>query len=302
MDILVDYLTFTFPYDDLNKWCDDCGLIGIAYELGKSRYGWSEHNYYNGIHLYLGDRIDACIELSGIGCRTLETLNNNSFDWLSLFRALVDDEAAHVSRLDIACDDRECLLNFSELFDYTSSRKYISRARHCTWTNGDEQIVYYGSSQSDTRLRIYNKAMERGVHEHWIRAEFQFRNDAALSFLLNLLHYGDIGVTYSGVLINYLRYTVSSPDDNRNNGRLLTAPFWEEFTRSSNRIKNIKVGGLEYNYSSLTAFLEKGCASSIKTFLAITGGDIGKLLDMVNKAVLSKKQKSLIEQLRVCGE
>ena len=72
---------------------------------------------------------------------------------------------------------------------------------------GDEEEVIFGASSSSTRLRIYNKALERGVAGPWVRVEFQLRDEAANSFLANLLaREGRIGETYGGVLLNYLRY------------------------------------------------------------------------------------------------
>lgn len=61
------------------------GLQKVDWEQGKARDGWLCHEFFGGIHLYHGGRDDAGVELSGAGCRMLETCNGNSFDWIALF-------------------------------------------------------------------------------------------------------------------------------------------------------------------------------------------------------------------------
>lgn len=160
--------------------------------------------------------------------------------------------------------------------------------------NGDEQEIIFGSSKSDTRLRIYNKALERGVDGPWIRVEFQLRDDAADSFIKNLRQQPSIGSTYSGVLINYLRYTTKSPDQNNNNERLDTTLWWRTFTNEAARIKNIKVGGLSYNYEDLREYIAVQTASSLKAFVELHNGDLTDLIDIINAAELNERQKLLI--------
>lgn len=148
----------------------------------RNSYGWDNHLYYHGLHLRYGGRDDINIEMSGTGCRFLEECNDCDFNWLAFLDFLKNLKTCNISRLDVACDDKDKILNMRKLYSHTQSRKYISRARRCVWMNGDEQEIIFGSSKSNTRLRIYNKALERGVDEHWIRAEFQFRDEAADSF------------------------------------------------------------------------------------------------------------------------
>lgn len=165
------------------------------------------HEFFGGMHVYHGGRDDVGIELSGSGCRTLESCNGNSFDWLGLFRYIMEQgDEMNISRLDVAGDDNDGVLTLDKITQQTRTRKYICKARRCVWMAGDEEEVIFGASSSSTRLRIYNKALERGVEGPWVRVEFQLRDEAADSFILNLLRLGEIGPTYGGVLLNYLRY------------------------------------------------------------------------------------------------
>ena len=300
MEILIDFLTFTAPAKDLHYWKERLNLFEVKFVQGRPMHGWSTHDYFNGAHVLIDGRDDVCFDFSGIGCRFLETLHNNNFDWIELLEDIVNSEGTHISRLDVACDDRDedKILNMQTLVSHCKKRKYISRARRSVWIDGAEQMIIFGSSTSNTRLRIYNKALERKVNEHWIRAEFQLRDESALSFILNLLDLRDIGSTYGGVLLNYLRFTTKPPDENNNNSRINTTPWWSKFVNTSQRIKNIKVGGLEYNYDSLENFIDKQCASSLKTYIAINKGDITPLLEKIEKAKLNIKQETLIDTMR----
>ena len=289
-------MRFTSKAHSIADLVDLLGLRGVSWEPGKARDGWQNHDYNNGMHLYHGGRDDVGVELSGAGCRMLESCNDGSFDWLGLFEY---EEDMNISRLDVAGDDREELLKMETLVRYTSQRKYISKARRCIWVSGDEQEILFGASSSSTRLRIYNKALERGVEGHWIRCEFQLRDEAADSFILNLMHQREIGRTYGGVLLNYLRYTVQLPDESQNHyDRIPTTSWWSLFVATAEKIKNIKVGGLEYNYFNLEAFIVKQCSSSLKAYIEANNGNTEPLLKLIESARLSVKQKDMLAQLR----
>lgn len=296
MDILFDYLTFTSKYHSLGQLVENMGLQGIQWQQGRAYNGWLQCDYSNGIRLLSGGREDVCIDVSGVGCRMIETCNDNAFDWLSWFDFLKKEDGMNVSRLDVACDEKEGILNHRTLCSSTEKRRFVSRARKKIWINGDEEEVLWGSKSSDTRLRIYNKALERKTEGHWMRAEFQFRDEAADSFIFNLLDYGDIGRTYSGVLNNYLRYTTKAPiPGQRNQSRLNTASWWLRFTGTAEKISNVKVGGMEYNFDSLERFLSEQCASSMKAYIRACGGDVTALLRLAQEAQLTKKQEDMLQ-------
>lgn len=300
MDILIDYFRATFKDLELSDVIEYLGLENLNWIEGKPRDGWLQHDYFNGIHLYSCGRDDVGIELSGVGCRTLESVNSLSFDWLALFRWVVDlGDCASVSRLDVAGDEKEDILDFDTMIKHTRSGKFISKARRKIWIDGDEREIMWGATSSSTRLRIYDKALERGVDGHWIRCEFQLRDEAADSFIANYLSFGDIGLTYGGVLLNYLRYTTKAPDPEKshNYDALNTAKWWEKFVNTSQKVHNVTVGGLPYNLQSLEDFIVSQCASSIRTYLQVFSLD--RLLEIVNRTPYSTKQKQLLNSLGV---
>ena len=208
MEVLIDYLAFTDKGHNKEFWLEKLGLQDLKFETGTNRFRWVEHLYTNGVHVY-DDEDGMCgFEFSGTGCRLLETMNCLVFDWYGLIKQLAEGPGSHISRLDVACDETDGVLTFEKMYRYVKAHKYISRARRAIWTDGDEQSIVFGSSKSDTRLRIYNKALERDVpDEHWTQAEFQFRDDAAASFSSNWVGQGgNLGKSFGGVLIHYLRF------------------------------------------------------------------------------------------------
>jgi DNA relaxase NicK len=300
IDVLIDYFSFTSKVHSWSQIIEFLGLQEVQWVQGKARNGWTYHDYNNGMHIYHGGRFDVGVELSGAGCRMLETCHTNAYDWLGLFEYIVDQgDKMNVSRLDVAGDDKSGLLQIETITRYTEQDKYISKARRRVWMGGDEQGVVFGATSSDTRLRIYNKALERGVPGPWVRVEFQLRDAAADSFILNLLQVKEIGKTYSGVLLNYLRYVTRRPEESQNNyDRIPTVRWWAQFVGTVEKIKNITVGGLEYNYWNLEAFIVQQCASSLKAYLEINKGDVGKLLELISSARLNPKQQQVVYQVQ----
>jgi hypothetical protein len=300
LNILFDYFRATFKDLKTPDLIEYLGLWNLNWIEGRPRDGWTQHDYFNGIHLYSGGRDDIGIELSGVGCRTLESLNELAFDWYAFLRWVSEmGDSANVSRLDVAGDEEEGILNFSTMVRSTRAGKYISKSRTRHWTDGDERIIMFGASASSTRLRIYDKALERGIEGHWMRCEFQLRDEAADSFIANYLQYGDIGRVYGGVLLNYLRYTTKAPDPavSHNYDSLRTVKWWSDFVGTSEKIHNVTVGGLEYNLDSLDSYISGQCASSIRAYITLNSLD--RLLEVVKHTPYSAKQKQLLASLGV---
>lgn len=266
------------------------------------RYGWHSGLYYRGINIYYGgSREDICLEISGTGCRTVEELSDNTFDWFSFlhnFESDIVNGDVNISRLDIAGDDKEeSILNYGKMILHCKHKRYICKARWNMWTDGNEQAIYFGSPKSDRRLRIYNKAMEQGTEGHWIRCEMQMRNANAVSFLLNWFRIRDIGECYAGVLFDFLRFT--KKDVNNANYKLVkVCPWWTEFVGAVRKCPQLYLNGGTYSMGQVFEFLQKQAASSLKLWLEANNGDMTDLLDMINGARLNHRQEMLLSKIR----
>lgn len=302
MNILVDWFTVSVKSMKLEKLIsilklpvDDCRLTGSRWA---GRYPVEKCMSFGGIEVHFGEYL--ILNISGGGCRLLESLYDNVFNWIDFIEQFLCLEGSHMSRLDVACDDypqdgEKAILSFKTLLRHQMQKRYVSISNKASWTGGDRKVLIFGSEQSERLLRIYDKALERKIEGHWIRAEFQLRNEAALSFYIRALECGSIGQAYQGMLFDYLRFTKEVNKQDHNQKRLTVTRWWRTFCGNAKRIKGFYVGGLEYNLESLERYLGNQTSSSIKTYLAAHSGDATGLFEMAETATYNKKQEFLLK-------
>ena len=303
MQLLVDY--FGFSSNDSISYFDFWQVLSLeclVFQEAKPKFGYKHAMWFPGITFYWSSNKKWHFEISGSGCRVLEKLNKE-FTWEGLFeflRSFLINKFIHISRLDIACDDLEGNLSFSKMFQHLRQNKYISRSTNIHWTEGSEQSIYVGSPKSAKRLRIYNKALEQNVDCKWVRVEFQLRNDEALQFILNLYEYEyNFNYLFLGFLNKTIRFTQIVVDkDNNHHSRAKPADWWYKFVKGIKLNKYLRLLGKEYDFDSLVRYIQQSCGSSLKTYMKITGGDIGGLLDLLKDVQVNSKQRRLIEEIK----
>ena len=327
MKILVDWLTLTIKDYSIRKFLHEIHFTSIPYEIGLGGGMGYEHSiHYQGIHIYYnGSMYDEhkdmfTIHMSGKGCRAFESLYDLELNWLTFinhYMRVFDDDyskaMAHVARIDIACDDKpeadeEPILNYNTLRNSFENNKFVCKARKFKQVKGTntiefERTIRFGSSSSDRTLRIYDKALERTENGkqydgHWLRVEMQLRNDAALSFYLNWLRTGDIGHCYSGMLIDFLRFTTEPNLNNHHQDRLKTTKWWSNFTNNAEKIKGIYLGGRSYNLDDACRYIRTQAGSTIKTIVECCGGDYGVIEGLVSDITLNKRQHNFVEEFK----
>ena len=194
-EVCVDWLTFSVKKEDPNEVIRDyLGLDPALFQdTGYSLLGYNKVLRFSDICVCHEPRenqhfknMGVCVSMSGNSCRAFETMSKlgvrdkqgtQSVVFPALFQRLAADESANVSRIDIACDDREGYLNMDEIIDRTRSNEINSRLLRRTINfslNGKDKAgatVYIGAPSSDFRVRIYDKALEQGVEGHWVRVE-----------------------------------------------------------------------------------------------------------------------------------
>ena len=153
----------------------------------------------------------------------------------------------HVTRLDLAIDDKKPYFTLLELQQILEEQRFISKFRtwqlvkDCTTTN--ELIgatIYLGSRRSDIMLRVYDKQLEqiaKGVEgadrQPWVRWELELKNEYANIALVDLLSGVDVGSLVFGILSNYFRIIVF--DDNRKS-RCTSDVKWQLFIEEVSKI------------------------------------------------------------------
>ena len=305
--ILYDWITFTTKIHSISGVKELLGLENVeAWNYLPGRHGYrSMYEYEKICIMYDGHSEDMgiCVDMSGKGCRAFETYGNGNYE--ALFDEILAEPAdMNITRLDVAYDDHTGVLPLDKMFK--DSRKsvmnYVSRFTKCKLEEEYDEdtlarTIYHGSKKSETRIRIYDKGQERGfTDKHWIRLELQLRRKNAESFIRIK---EDIGVVFSGVVDNYVRYVKPSNNDS-NKWRWDYAPYWKKFVGSAEKIKLYQKPGVEYNAEKLQNFVVCQAGNSINTYREIFGDEV--LLSALNEhrktAVLNEKQKRLIQELK----
>ena len=230
-----------------------------------------------------------CVEMSGQGCREYEDINYRSLEDLI---NLIKYNGWHCSRLDVAFDDKHNhfpIFDMEQLSQLTLSRSFTSRWSQfkvdysVTSQDGDPGIsVQFGSHKySETYLRIYDKRAERGVFDklsHWVRCEFQLKNDMAMAFKTAL---GDIGHKFRQLLGHCLNYREENTTDT-NKRRWDIASWWLKLLDGVESCKLVTRCFTSYNKGKLDDFVYKNCARAFMT--AIT---CDRALDFINQMICS---------------
>lgn len=314
MNILIDALTITFKYDNIGNLMEQLGLTDVDMLPSRTRY-YNDGQYYSGIKIFWNvdqnyQVTDTMLDLSGTGCRTVEQLNPG-FDWFAFLNGYdlqIRNREVHISRIDIACDVDDGSISIDLVQKYSRAELYVCKSKvlpDVRYMRTEE--VYFGSPRSDRLLRIYNKALEQGIPDtDWVRFEFQLRNDNAVSFYLNWCNHSDVGKLYAGVMVDFLRFvepprgcSIKEIKENRNQGRLPTAKWWQRFIGDAERIPQLYLPGYDYTLDKLERYLERQTYSSLKAYIIAHDGDVGKLLDGISKCELNAKQKLMLDELQM---
>lgn len=287
--ILYDWLSFTGKYEDPYVFVRLLGMEDCPWETVKGARGYQLRLYFNCISIHFAGRSDMGIwcEMSGQGCRAFESVSTLPGKWEDLF-AEITGRKLNITRLDVAYDDHEGLLDINEIIQDTRSRSYVSRTDAWQITESNKgQSLMFGSPQSDILIRIYDKAAERNCElgTHWVRCEMQLRRQRAISFTnLDL----PLGESYCGVMVNYLRFVDPDPNDS-NKWRWPIKDYWGEFLCSAKAISIYESPGLEYNLDRCQRYVIHQAGNAIDAYLQIVGVD--RFLDELQKRPTRRNPK-----------
>jgi len=266
--VIYDYVTFTVKDYDFSSIVDFLGFDVSIFRFleGKGRYFYKNRFEFDKcINIYcdgINEDMGVCVEMSGDGCRAFETLGSG--DYQSIFDLILegwnekpDNRRANITRLDVAYDDFNGVLDLKYLLMATQNGYYTSRFKDWNVNTGSKgSTVEHGAKRaSSVYIRIYDKLLEQTLVRkksidtnitHWVRSEIQLRDDCARGFIkLD----GDIRSSYFDVLNNYLRYVIPSNDINKR--RVPTSPEWLNFIETWESKSIFDKPGTNYNISKL---------------------------------------------------
>lgn len=272
--VLYDWLSFTSKKHTPEEIIAALGLSHCPWTETRGARGYMDRLYFGAISIHYNGREDMGVwcEMSGQGCRSFEdlsTLGGDKWDSLLLWIRAND---LHITRLDVAYDDHTGVLDIQRIKADTEAQRYVSLCRraeivHSIGGGPDGLSVFFGSPQSKVRIRIYDKAVERGYEDgrHWVRVELQLRDGRAEEFCKIDM---PIGEAFAGVLLNYLRFV--EPDElDVNKSRWQTAEYWYAFIGDVGRIRIFSQPGGAYNIEKCRHYVFDMAGNAIDAMLQI---------------------------------
>lgn len=313
---LYDWLAFSteaLDFDQMQVYLFGARHIPFVVMSGTNRF-YEYCAIWQHIRIYYTDNWDAktpeeqkkynkgvFVELSGQGCREFEDYGNRSLaDVLDHIR---DHETTwHISRLDVAFDDRDAkhpLFNLSCMAEQALRREFTSRSNRfkvdysgSVFDSDDTGIsVQHGSRSSNFYLRVYDKRVERGVCDkiaHWVRCEMQLKRGVAMRFL-NLL--GDLGHRFREYLAHYVNYRDVAQDDS-NKRRWVVSDWWQRVLDGVVDYVQAMPLGTNYNKGKLDDVVYKRYMGAIITAIMIDGAD--KFFGEVIKSIANRRDQGYV--------
>lgn len=309
--VLVDWLTFSVKEQDPAKVIRE--YLGLSPELfqdaGYGLLGYNRVLRFSDICVCYEPRendffrdMGVCVSMSGNGCRTFETMSKLSHAgqdsvFPALFQILAADETANVSRIDIACDDREGYLNMEKIVEKVQANEINSRMTKRSvivsfdGTQRSGSTIYLGASSSDFRVRIYDKALEEGVDGHWIRVELVMRHKNAAAFVEQMTGAPSVGKLAAQVVND--KFSFIERDDS-NITRCTVCGWWQSFVDELESVRLVARHVIQHSVERIENWIESQVGPSLAVILNTLGWP--HLFELAHSAVgrLSARQLSLI--------
>lgn len=314
-EVLIDWLTFSVKKDDPNEVIREFLALDpvLFQDTGYSLLGYNKVLRFSDICVCYEPRqndffknMGVCVSMSGNGCRTFETMSKlgaqdkqgrQSVAFPALFRLLAADETANVSRIDIACDDREGYLDMDEIISRTRSNAVNSRMR---WRdiheslNGENKAgatVYIGAPSSEFRVRIYDKALEQEEEGHWVRVELVMRSANANAFVEEMTNSENVGKLAAQVIND--KFSFIERDDS-NITRCTVCGWWQNFVDELDKVRLVSREAIQHSVEHIRSWIENQVGPSLYILMKTMG-----IIDIYSIAAssagrISSKQEALI--------
>lgn len=274
----IDWLTFSVKMEDnprvvIQKFLQmDCNLFELQ-SWGK--FGYRQSLSFNGIVVFFDPaehrkmEMGVCVSMSGKGCRTFErftawtaSVKNGVTPFMPFMAFTHIDQNVHFTRVDLALDDKDGLLDLDTITYHIETDEINSRIKHRTFyksyegSNRSGTTAYIGAPASDFRIRFYDKAKEHykptdpEYNSHWVRCEIVMRGKNADGCVAALCNTDNLGYLASAILRDKLAFIVR---DNDNISRCTVCDWWLAFI---GRVAGIKLVTKEDVPHSLERSLE----------------------------------------------
>ena len=318
--VLIDWLTFSIkntedPAQVIQKYLGldpslfqeaPYGLMGYQRVL---RFGDIQVLYDPRENEYFHD-MGVCVSMSGNGCRAFETMSRlaikgakdtqgtPSTAFPTLFQLLAaEGENANISRIDIACDDREGFLDMDEIVQKIQTNQVNSRMTRRSvlvsydGTRRNGSTIYIGAPSSDFRVRIYDKALEQGAEGHWVRVELVLRKKNANAFVEQMMRSESVGKLAAQVIND--KFSFIERDDS-NITRCTVCDWWRAFVDELESVRLVARETVQHCVEHIASWVEAQVGPSLAILFQTMG--FPKIFELAVDASsrLSDKQRFLI--------
>lgn len=232
-----------------------------------------------------------------------------SLEELSEFMAVLDSVyAVDCSRVDVAVDDKSGVDYLAEVRaaqvhgNYTGyrSHRYITSAR----IGQDEgRTLYFGSPKSDRQLRVYDKQIERGSSDSWIRWECQLRKTAAHDFFCYWRNVyarksSDLAASLGGVIPGTIDF-LDRARKHKDLSRCERLSWWEALRNRMGKAYRIKPAAVVRLLSNKIGWICKAVVPSLQAIKSYMGGvEFWDFIEetMKEKGPLSSINAAMVQQ------
>lgn len=298
---LVDYIAVTFQKLTVEEVAARFGSVGWT-PLPNGRNGYKTGRVSGHIRIYSdgADGMGVHAVVSGQGCRQMEGAGVTS--WPKWFAEAIA-VGASFTRVDVALDEREGLLDLEKLRSMVESAQVVSRYKGARpdWgyslSTGEctGRTLYFGSKKSDTQMRIYDKRLEQHLPADaapWVRCELQARDERA-DKLAAVLAGSDTLAVVAGVVGGLVDFKDRGAAKQRE--RWETCAAWASFLEGVSKIR-LSVSPVVKTVEDAYKWLCKQAASSLAMVLEAAGGDMEPIWAMIasGKSRYTAKHRSML--------
>ena len=243
-EVAIDWLRFTLPSIDVQEVLSR--FVGTFNETSVTRNG-----YTKGFFLQNADKGQLAVFTGKKGSREVhvdisgKVVSGWTYEYIQELCKFVREKSGHFGRIDVAFDDKASEVTLETVETAVRAGQSVKRSKR--WRKVQEfdednnptgYCIYFGSRQSDTFARTYDKAAEQrstGVtyEGKWHRWELEIKNSRAHSFGLTLAcitveQFKEYSV---GVLRQAIDFRdITKDEESWTKARAKMLPWWEELT------------------------------------------------------------------------
>lgn len=236
----------------------------------------------------------------GQGCCQLQAEGRVDSGW-NAFLAEALTAGVRVTRIDIAFDDRDGLLNMRTIRQAVQEGCLVTCYRQIDGKEGlvgsKEDTVHFGLAESESSVKIYDKQAEqidKGNSDPgpWIRVEITSRGRRAQAMAEQLAHETDLS-SVAGHLLSVLDF--KQVGKSKQKTRWQTASWWTAFLGNAEKARLTLSPRNTPDIEAKRQWLRRSCARALAIVEECYPGETACLL-AIGQAALTARERRLLAQ------